>query len=126
MRSFGITRMTVLRVVALSSLSLVLPLASEAARNKEGSPGPPIASTGGFSHASGSSAVLKGGVDPRTLPTTYYFQYGPTAAYGSQTTPASLPAGTVKVKVSQTVKAILVGYHYRLVATNADGTTNRP
>jgi hypothetical protein len=123
MSSFTSRRMRIVQVLTLGAAALVAPLASQAATSSTGSPGPPIVSTGSFTHASGSSAVLEGSVDPRTLPTTYYFQYGPTTAYGSQSTPANLPAGaTTKVKVSQTVTAILLGDHYRLVATNAAGT----
>jgi len=123
MRSLTSKRMMTVQALALTGLALALPLASQAASNKASSPGPPLVSTGSFTHANGSSAVLEGSVDPRTLATTYYFQYGPTTAYGSQSTPASLPAGgTTKVKVSRAVTGILLGYHYRLVATNADGT----
>jgi hypothetical protein len=122
MRSLTSKRMTAVQALGLTSLALALPLASQAASNAS-SPGPPLVSTGMFTHANGSSAVLEGSVNPRTLATTYYFQYGPTTAYGSQSTPASLPAGgTTKVKVSRAVTGILLGYHYRLVATNADGT----
>jgi hypothetical protein len=71
---------------------------------------------------SGISAVLEGSVDPRTFATTYYFQYGPTVAYGKQTASGTLPAGsTATVKVSETATGFLPGYHYRLVASNADG-----
>ncbi len=123
MRSSTIKRATVLQALALASLALALPLASQAATSKETRPGAPLVSTGGTSHASGTAAVLEGSVDPRTFATTYYFRYGPTVAYGAQTTPASLPAGTTKIRVSQIATGILLGYHYRLVASNADGTT---
>jgi hypothetical protein len=66
--------------------------------------------------------VLQGSIDPRLLVTTYYFEYGPTAAYGSRTATGTLPAGSAKVKVSQPVTGIQLGYHYRLVASNAGGT----
>ena len=66
------------------------------------------------------SAVAPGHINPRTLATTYYFQYGPTATYGSQT-PTLPPAGDDTVKVCQPVTGLLPGYHYRLVATNAEG-----
>jgi hypothetical protein len=122
MRGFGIKRTTALQALALASLALALPLASQAATgSNETRPGPPLVSTGGVGHVNGTSAVLEGSIDPRTLPTIYYFKYGPTTAYGQQTTPASLPAGTTRVKVAQAVTGFLSGYHYRLVATNAQG-----
>jgi len=117
-----------LAAALLSSLALTLPLASQAATgNGTGTAGPgkPLVSTGGVSHVTSTSAALGGTVNPRTLATTYYFQYGPTAAYGLQTAPGTLPAGTsAKVKVSLTASGILTGYHYRLVASNAAGTTD--
>jgi hypothetical protein len=106
---------------ALVSLALILPLASQAATNVGTTPGPPRVATGGFSHVSGTSATLEGTINPRTLSTTYYFEYGPTAAYGQSTTPAVLAGATTIVKVSQPVTGLQAGYHYRLVASNADG-----
>jgi hypothetical protein len=81
----------------------------------------PSVVTGGVSHPQATSATLLGTVDPRGAATSYYFQYGPTIAYGKQTTPASLPAGTARVKVGQAAIGFLAGYHYRLVASNEKG-----
>jgi hypothetical protein len=83
--------------------------------------GLPSVATGGISHPQATSATLLGAINPRGAVTTYYFQYGPTTAYGKQTTPASLPAGTVRVKVGQAATGLLPGYHYRLVASNSVG-----
>jgi hypothetical protein len=71
----------------------------------------------------GSTAVLGGSVQPHGLSTNYFFQYGPTVAYGSQTASATLPAGYTRVKVGDTVVGLRVGEHFRLVATNAAGTS---
>ena len=83
--------------------------------------GPPAVVTGGVSHPQATSATLLGTVDPRGTVTSYYFEYGPTVAYGKQTTPASLPAGTTRVKIGQAAIGFLPGYHYRLVASNEKG-----
>lgn len=126
MTSLRITRKTTFQLLALASLALALALSSQAVAAKPslGSiPGKPVVSTGNSSHETATSAVLGGTVNPRTFATTYYFQWGTTSAYGSQTAPASLPAGTTAVKVSKLVLGIRVGYHFRLVATNADGTS---
>jgi hypothetical protein len=71
------------------------------------------------------SATLRGTVNPRNLATTYFFQYGPTAAYGAQTAPAALAAGASAVRVTGTVGALVPAttYHVRLVAQNATGTS---
>ena len=71
------------------------------------------------------SATLRGAVNPRGLATTYFFQYGPTAAYGAQTAPASLAAGAAAVRVTAAAGALVPAttYHFRLVATNATGTS---
>jgi hypothetical protein len=126
MRNFQIRRVSVTPKLALASLALMLALAAQATAHKSettpsSTPAAPHVSTGGVTHVSATSATLEGSIDPHNLATTYYFQYGATAAYGAQTTPASLPAGSATVKVLQTVTSFLQGYHYRLVATNADG-----
>jgi hypothetical protein len=80
--------------------------------------------TGTSPEVSTVSATLKGGLNPHGSETTYYFQYGPTAAYGLQTTPASAGAGTQEVKVAQAIAGLQPNavYHFRLVATSAAGT----
>ena len=124
MRKLKIERTKLLSVLALMSATLVLPFASQAApATKAPTASAPSVSTGGVTRVVGTSAVLEGAINPHNVATTYYFKYGPTIAYGSQTTPASLPAGIVKVKVSQPVTGLLPGYHYRLLATNAEGVT---
>src|ERR1700722_9773652 len=60
----------------------------------------PRAATGTVGHVRGTSAVLEGSVNPGGLDTTYYFQYGPTIAYGHQTPVASVGKGTTNVKVA--------------------------
>jgi hypothetical protein len=97
-------------------------LPSQAANTKPASSGHPTVVTGTVTRVIGTSAALNGTVNPQGSATNYYFKYGPTVAYGQQTTPASIPAGTTAVKVSQTVTGLLPGYHYRLVATNAVAT----
>jgi hypothetical protein len=71
------------------------------------------------------AATLHGTENPRSLATSYVFQYGPTAAYGAQTAPASLAAGAAAVRVTGAAGALVPAttYHFRLVATNATGTS---
>ena len=62
---------------------------------------------------------------PASLATTYFFQYGPTAAYGAQTAPTALAAGAAAVNVSAPGVGLVPAatFHVRLVATNASGTS---
>jgi hypothetical protein len=123
MRRFKIGRLIALCAPILTGAALMTPLAPPAAA-KTVKAGRPDVSTGAVGQVRGTSATLEGTVNPRTAATTYYFQYGPTVAYGSQTTLAGLPAGTVTIKVGQVATGLQQGYHYRLVATNSFGTTN--
>lgn len=114
------TRRSVLALTAVSAAAAMLvPLDSQAITAKIGAPG---AATGSVRDVRGNSAMLEGTVEPHGLLTAYYFQYGPTVAYGSQTAPATLPASFTHSKVGATVTGLRLGEHYRIVATNADGT----
>jgi hypothetical protein len=72
-----------------------------------------------------ASATLAGGVYPNGSDTTYWWQYGPTTAYGFQTPATDIGSGTAAVPVSDTLPALspATTYHYRLVAQNSSGTT---
>lgn len=87
--------------------------------------GEPAVSTGNATAIAQTSATLNGTVNPEGQSTTYYFQYGTTAAYGSQTATAGAGAGTTSFKVTSPIGSLSPDtiYHYRLVATNASGTT---
>lgn len=75
-----------------------------------------------------SSAVLVGYVNPRGVDTSYYFEYGPTDAYGAQTPMGSAGAGSSEVKGSAALTGLASGatYHYRMVAVSAAGTRTGP
>ncbi|HXD55038.1 MAG TPA: hypothetical protein VN618_09830 [Solirubrobacteraceae bacterium] len=86
--------------------------------------------TGGVSHVSGTTAELEGTVNTEGLPTKYFFEYGPTVAYGAKSKEVTvpIPAPLKPVKVGQTVTGILAGYHYRIVGfyTDLKGVTHGP
>jgi hypothetical protein len=106
--------------VAATVLAIVLwsPLAGTAAAAT-----PPAVSTGAATSVSFGSATLNGTVNPRGSDASYYFQYGPTKAYGLQTGILDAGAGTKGVKVAIAVGGLqpLTQYHYRLVAINVGG-----
>ena len=88
-------------------------------------PKPPRAYTAYAEQITTTSAVLRARIDPEGLTTDYWFQYGPTAAYGLQTSMAAAGNGTVELKLTHPVTGLQPGtvYHFRVVARNAAGTT---
>jgi phosphodiesterase/alkaline phosphatase D-like protein len=85
---------------------------------------PPGVSTSSPEVVTSSSATLAGSVDPNGNATNWTFEYGPTTAYGLQTPSASAGAGSSSTGVHADISGLSAGttYHYRLVATSADGT----
>jgi hypothetical protein len=83
--------------------------------------------TGGApSDVTSSQATFSGTVTPGGIyEASYYFNYGPTAAYGSQTTPVALGPGLTPVNVSATVTGLAADtpYHYQLVVTDTGGNS---
>ncbi len=84
----------------------------------------PTANTGNARTVTYDSATLGGSVNPGGSATSYYFQYGPTRAYGGQSAIGSAGSGSKPVQVAVGTAGLqpLTIYHYRLVAVNADGT----
>jgi hypothetical protein len=105
-------------VVTALALALASPLVASAAAAT-----PPSVSTGGAGSVSFGSATLNGTVNPRGSDASYYFQYGPTKAYGLQTGILDAGAGAKGVHVAIAVGGLqpLTRYHYRLVAINSGG-----
>jgi hypothetical protein len=72
-------------------------------------------------------ARLNGTVNPNGLQTSYHFEYGPDTGYGNS---APVPDGSIGAEGSATAVNSLISnlhagvtYHYRLVASNASGTS---
>jgi hypothetical protein len=86
---------------------------------------PPAIATGGVRAVGYASATLTGIVNPHTSNTSYYFQFGVTAAYGQQTGVADLRGGASNVAVSIPVSGLapITKYHYRLIAVNTAGAS---
>lgn len=89
-------------------------------------PPAPAVTTGRASAITLTSAKLTGTVNPEGLATSYVFLFGTSTAYGNQTAPASAGSGTKAVPVSFALGSLTPNttYHYRLVATSANGTTS--
>jgi hypothetical protein len=78
----------------------------------------------------GTEATLNGVVDPRGSETTYYFEYGlasEKAKYEHTTAGASAGSGASNVEVSGIISELApkTEYRFRIVATNAGGTSDR-
>lgn len=86
---------------------------------------PPAATTAAPSEVTRTSAIVTGEVDPKGQATTYYFRYGTTTAYGTQSAPGSAGSGSGSVGVHATLFGLSpkTTYHYQLVAQNAGGTS---
>ena len=88
-------------------------------------PTPPALTISSARQVGPQSALLRGSVDPNRAATSWRFEYGTTTAYGSRTASRSAGEGDRRVATSDTATGLkpYTRYHYRLVATNAAGTT---
>lgn len=104
-------------VLAGVAIVAVAPAAAHAATK-------PSVATGLAGSITPQSATLTGKVDPGGAPTGYRFQYGPTAKYGAQTARLSAGFGVSPVAATAGVAGLKSDtlYHYRLVASNSQGT----
>lgn len=86
----------------------------------------PAVVTGSAATTTATWAIVTGTVGPNGLDTTAYFQYGPTASYGSSTPAQDIGNGVSAVTVSGSLPALTPNatYHYRLVASNTTGATS--
>jgi len=77
-----------------------------------------------------TEAKLTAKVNPRDAETTYRFEYGTTTSYGTSfpNPDASVGAGTDPVSVSRFLAGLQPNttYHWRIVATSANGTVSSP
>ena len=104
----------------LASLAAVGALAVATADAHDESP--PVARTLPAMEVASTSSVLHGLVDAGRQRTTYWFEVGPTTAYGASTKPGSTDTND-PVSVQSSVSGLIKGttYHARLVARNDDG-----
>jgi hypothetical protein len=99
---------------------------SEGSDQRFSTTGKPTVKTSAATSAGESEATLNGTVNPHGAETNYYFEYGPTVAYGARTAEASAGAGTKSVAESKVVTGLAASttYHFRIVATNSKGTAD--
>ena len=90
--------------------------------------GPVSVVTGAASAILGSSARLSGTVNPAGMAASYYFEYGPTIAYGSATPMVPGLSGSSVEPATALVSGLNGGttYFYRLVVVNSGGSCYGP
>jgi len=69
------------------------------------------------------SGTLNASLNPHGFATTFHFQYGTSTSYGLTTAPDTQTGNTVR-NVSANISSLTANtiYHFRIVASNADGT----
>jgi hypothetical protein len=84
----------------------------------------PDVTTGAASSISASSATLNGTVDPNGRATTFYFEYGTSTGYGTQTPAKSAGSATSAQPENAAISGLTAGrtYHYRIVAKSDAGS----
>jgi hypothetical protein len=86
-------------------------------------PGPPTVAATGASLVTQISATMKGTVEPNGYPvSTCTFEYGTTESYEKSTPCVDPPGSGNNVSAALTGLAEGATYHYRVVATNSQGT----
>lgn len=85
---------------------------------------PPLVTTGEASDVTQTTATITGTVDTKGLQTSYGFEIGTDTNYGPATEQDSIGGATTE-EVHVTLSDLQPGttYHYRLCATNEDGTS---
>jgi hypothetical protein len=89
--------------------------------------GAPSVATQAATAVTGAAGTLNGTVNPNDFATSYRFEYGTSTSYGTSVPVPDAPAGSGKLseRVDQPITGLQpdTTYHYRLVATNGEGTS---
>jgi hypothetical protein len=114
---------TAVAVIACASIALISSSAT-APKAAAATTGPAVV-TGYAKGAATTAERVTGVVNPSGQKTDYYFEYGPTTAYGSSTPKVNVGASNINHGAIAILTNLASGtvYHYRLVAVNAGGTS---
>jgi len=71
------------------------------------------------------SAIFNGTINPHGISSSYYFEYGTTTSYGSQSPQKNINTGPTQITVSDTILNLQPAtlYHHRIVCSNSAGTS---
>jgi hypothetical protein len=88
-------------------------------------PTPPDVMTGDATGISATGAILHGTVNAENLHTSYEFEIGGSASYDGAQIFGNAGSGSQAEEVQTALQFLVPGttYHYRILATNVDGTT---
>ncbi len=77
-----------------------------------------------FTGAGSANVTLTAQIDPNGTSTSYYWEYGPTVAYGSRTPAVSLGDGYSSLPAAAHLEGLAANgeYHFRVVAVSVVGT----
>jgi hypothetical protein len=86
---------------------------------------PPTATTGAAREVTDTTAAVAGWINPSGQATRYAFQYGAFTPYASETAVQDGGSGNAMTAVATELTGLQPGttYHFRLLATNASGTS---
>jgi hypothetical protein len=113
------------RFAALGVAALALVVSAAMLASGTLAAGAPTVATGTTSSITDSRATLAATVNAQGQSTSVAFQYGTTTDYGRQTTLTGIGSDSADRAVTVTLESLTAGtdYHYRVIATNASGTT---
>lgn len=113
------------RVVAINAAGTSNGVVRSFTTSPDGPGGPPIVATGDARDISATGATLSATVDSHGAQTAFAFEYGTTTAFGSLSAIDSAGATNGSQSVALPIAGLTAGtdYLYRVVATNANGTT---
>jgi hypothetical protein len=105
--------------IALLAVLVLATAAQAATPTVSGTVANPVAPT---------TAVLRAQVNPEGLETTYRFEYGTDTSYGQSTPETPIGEGNTNQLAAEEIDNLTpeTTYHFRIVATNTDGTTEGP
>jgi hypothetical protein len=91
-------------------------------------PGPPRAGHASADSISASSATIHAQIESGLTDTTYYVEYGTSAAYGARTPSVALAGSAAGSPVMVVLSGLgaRTSYHYRVVASNSFGAVATP
>lgn len=88
--------------------------------------GPPTLQSASVSEVGALAAESYAVVDPHGLDTHAFVEYGTTLAYGSSTTSVDVGSSVAPTRLKIAGLAPNIAYHFRVVASNAEGTLYGP